>query len=613
MEQIKILIYTSRISGLSDAQWHSRVSILEKLSVFCENEINRSGGIYNKPVKLILKVFQETGDPAYNLLVNHLNENDDYSVVVCAAPKKRVDELFKIVDFKKFLYFSANSTILPQDEQKPYFFNVSRVARDSKVSSALDFLKNDFKGDSIYFLHEGKRYKDDLLPLLNTIKNPVIDHDVSQIKAENYNFELNPLIKDISDNDLLILDISALKTIHVINFFNDNKNSPTVLKLYGLIDARVDEYNFPIIEIASKREMPISFQLLCDQIDKNLTHEEKDYIANGIFRVEVPFLLAYASRNSKKSICNKEDLFSALREDINKIDGINDFYIGKACVYSFKDNNNTNKTSYNHLIPKSLQKDGQIHRISYPTQFLPYKNEIVKFKVNYIYIDLIRITKIDIGESIWSCEFYMDINSIHPNPLDFIQFNNLSLINSKFETKLIKQSKDKKFGSTNFRYYIVSNFDFFAIADNYPFDWQHIYISMSIPDQDKYGILQPIPETLLDKEFRLDGWKIKDAKTGTLVRKERHHEDSDLVRCVELREDIRIGWTVARNNSVTMTKVAFPIIFLFFLNYYTTFLPFKDSNISLGILTTIFLSGIAFILLFSGRNNCSNYRLSGTY
>jgi hypothetical protein len=116
---------------------------------------------------------------------------------------------------------------------------------------------------------------------------------------------------------------------------------------------------------------------------------------------------------------------------------------------------------------------------------------------------------------------------------------------------------------------------------------------MSIPDQDRYGILQPIPEPLLDKEFRLDGWKIKDAKTGTLVKKERHHEDADLQRCVELREDIRIGWTVARDNSVTMTKIAFPIIFLFLLNYYTTFLPYKDSNISIGILTTIFLSGIA--------------------
>ena len=40
-------------------------------------------------------------------------------------------------------------------------------------------------------------------------------------------------------------------------------------------------------------------------------------------------------------------------------------------------------------------------------------------------------------------------------------------------------------------------------------------------------------------------------------------------------------------------KVAIPIIFLMFLNYYTTFLPFNEASSSIGILTTTFLSGIA--------------------
>ena len=40
-------------------------------------------------------------------------------------------------------------------------------------------------------------------------------------------------------------------------------------------------------------------------------------------------------------------------------------------------------------------------------------------------------------------------------------------------------------------------------------------------------------------------------------------------------------------------KVAVPLIFLFFLNYYTVFLPFADAKTAIGILTTSFLSGIA--------------------
>ena len=40
-------------------------------------------------------------------------------------------------------------------------------------------------------------------------------------------------------------------------------------------------------------------------------------------------------------------------------------------------------------------------------------------------------------------------------------------------------------------------------------------------------------------------------------------------------------------------KVAIPIIFLVFLNYYTVFLPFEKASTAIGVLTTTFLSGIA--------------------
>ena len=125
-----------------------------------------------------------------------------------------------------------------------------------------------------------------------------------------------------------------------------------------------------------------------------------------------------------------------------------------------------------------------------------------------------------IGESVWSCEFYLDIVSHLKNPLEILTFDNLSMINSKFDTKLIKTEIDRNFeGHSSCRYYVVASFDFQAIAEDYPFDWQHIYISMSVPDQAKNGLLQPIPEELVDKEFQLDGWRIIDAKTGVLRKK----------------------------------------------------------------------------------------------
>ena len=67
------------------------------------------------------------------------------------------------------------------------------------------------------------------------------------------------------------------------------------------------------------------------------------------------------------------------------MDGINDIFIGKAKTYSFENNTNTNRTSFNYLIPRSLQEDGQISRIYYPTQFFPQKGGFIEVNVNYAY------------------------------------------------------------------------------------------------------------------------------------------------------------------------------------------------------------------------------------
>ena len=402
------------------------------------------------------------------------------------------------------------------------------------------------------------------------------------------------MIKKINDKNFLVLDIKPYYLLKMFNVLNENKKNPTILKLYGLIDGRINNYNFPIIEAANQRTgHSLSFQRFCDLINPNYSIDDKDFLFSSMYRLEIPLLVSYVSKTIQNSVNDRKTFISSIRNGINKIDGINDIFIGKSLNYSFSNNKNISRLSYNYLMPQSLQKNGSIQRIFHPIQFFPRMGKIKKVDVNYAYIDIIRITQVDIGQSIWSCEFFLDVISKHKKPLEIINFNNLSLLNSKFETKLVKQTKDHQFGAVNYRYYIVANFDFFAIADNYPFDWQHIYISMSISDQDKFGLLQPIPEALLDKEFQLDGWRLEDAKTGVLRKKEMHHQNANLEQVVEVREEIRVGWTIARTNVVTTMKVVIPIIFLMFLNYYTFFLPFDSVSTSIGILTTTFLSGIA--------------------
>ena len=187
----------------------------------------------------------------------------------------------------------------------------------------------------------------------------------------------------------------------------------------------------------------------------------------------------------------------------------------------------------------------------------------------------------------------MDIVSPHENLLEIINFNNLSSVNPKFEVKPIWKENIDEEEEVSSRFYIMANFDFVPLADNYPFDWQHIYISYSVSDKNKYGIIQPTPESLLDKEFKIDGWKLKESTTGVLRKKEVTHKGTMLVKKVEVREEARVGWTLARTNSVTMMKIGIPLSFLLFLNYFSLFREFGDIASSIEFLTVGFLSGIA--------------------
>ena len=141
------------------------------------------------------------------------------------------------------------------------------------------------------------------------------------------------------------------------------------------------------------------------------------------------------------------------------------------------------------------------------------------------------------------------------------------------------------------RYIITSNFDFNPIADNYPFDEQFIYISISTTDQNCQ--IQPVPEQYLDTDFKCDGWSMIYSKSGINRKKNWVALNSNLNKTPKINEEIRLGWELKRQNSMTLLKIGIPLFFLYVLVYYTLFLGVDESGTALGYLTTAFLSSIA--------------------
>jgi hypothetical protein len=315
-------------------------------------------------------------------------------------------------------------------------------------------------------------------------------------------------------------------------------------------------------------------------------------LLDSAYRLEIPLLVSQALNK-----CDDQDIQNRdaekIRSAILSFDGKKDIFVGKRLHYGFnEDGENILKENHAYTFPNSLQnKDYNTPKILYPTQYSSFDEIVVKRKVIYPYIDILRVTNIDIKSRFWTAEFYLDIVSQFEKPIDEIIFNNLSTLNDKFTYKQIWKRDDKNNYNTQ-RYYIVANFDFLPVADNYPFDWQNVYIALTLKDNAKL-MLQPIPLELIDYDFDISGWIIQSAFSGIKYQKNRLFEDTDLKKTVSISSENRAGWILKRKNTATLLKIGIPMFFLIFLVYYSVFLDYNEANSSIGILTTTFLSAIA--------------------
>ena len=214
--------------------------------------------------------------------------------------------------------------------------------------------------------------------------------------------------------------------------------------------------------------------------------------------------------------------------------------------------------------------------------------------VNYVYFDILEISRVSIEDNIWSCEMFMDLITVHDNGIDIIQFHNLSKKDELFKSELVSITENPDTPlEKSFRYLISANFEFSSIPDNYPFDEQLLSISYSTIDSTKYGLIQPTPLRKIDSDFVIQGWKIIDSHAGLARIKDKKTIGSALSQSVSIKEVTKIGWRLSRESSMSLIKILLPLAFLLSLNYYSLFVPVEELGSAMGILITVFLASIA--------------------
>ncbi len=588
--------------------WYSSLAIGDEKNSYVADFLNKSCELINEEINEEIKekklpinfkidfLHVPKGEEGVGLLNNKLKSYTNHVFTNGHSIPKYNPSIIENLKDKSFFYFPQNITSSSYDKfeenVKKRIFKVGRADQSAKLA----FIDNEITKHSsakVYFFHQELRLSEKMLANHNDDKN-FISFSLKDIDEKDLDQKIKSYLNEIKAEDLIILDLNLKSFRPIFNYLNSNYLLNKVINTFGTIENRFEKISFNLIQLIGNHGIPsVSIEDLMSKIyGENVTATDKALLLESTFRLEIPILAFQTVKKCISSGLTKIEDQNIL-ETLLSFNNDSDVFVGKRIQYGFNQSNeNILKENYAYTFPNSLQNEKfKIPKILHPTQFSTVNGKIQKFNTVYNYIDVLRITNIDIKEKTWTAEFYLDLVSQTDDPLDQVIFNNLSSTNDKFSSKEIWRRKDEDDYNT-VRYYIVANFDFLAIADNYPFDWQSVYISMTLKDNSKH-ILQPIPLELVDDEFDINEWHIENAFSGIKYKKNFLYKDTDLKKTVTVSSENRLGWTLRRKNTATLFKIGIPMFFLTFLVYYSVFLGFNKSGESIGILTTTFLSAIA--------------------
>ncbi|WP_075536614.1 hypothetical protein [Candidatus Pelagibacter communis] len=588
--------------------WYSSLAIGDEKNSYVADFLNRSCELLNEEINQEIKekklpinfkidfLHIPKGEEGVSLLNNKLKSYTNPVFTNGHSIPKYNPSIVENIKDKSFFYFPQNVTSASYDKfeenVKKRIFKVGRADQPAKLA----FIDNEIKKHSsskVYFFHQELRLSEKMLANHNEDKNftSFSFKDFDETTADE---KIKTILKDLKPEDLLVLDLNLSRFKYIFNYLINSNLQNKVINTFGSVENRFEKISFNLIQLVGNHGIPsVSIEDLMSKIyGENVTPTDKALLLDSTFRLEIPILAFQTLKKCISSgITNIED--QNILETLLSFNNDSDVFVGKRIQYGFNQSNeNILKENYAYTFPNSLQNEKfKIPKILHPTQFSTVNGKIQQFNTIYNYIDVLRITNIDIKDKTWTAEFYLDLVSQSEDPLNQVIFNNLSSTNDKFSSKEIWRRKDDDDYNT-VRYYIVANFDFLAIADNFPFDWQSVYISMTLKDNSEH-ILQPIPLELVDDEFDINEWHIENAFSGIKYKKNFLYKDTDLKKTVTVSSENRLGWTLRRKNTATLFKIGIPMFFLTFLVYYSVFLGFDKSGESIGILTTTFLSAIA--------------------
>ena len=338
----------------------------------------------------------------------------------------------------------------------------------------------------------------------------------------------------------------------------------------------------------------IRLQDVFNDIDPDMPESIYNKVSQYYVTLDQINLIKHIFKEDQYKYSSRKSFLKETSKRLQSVNGIDDLFIGDSLTIQFdtkKRNLFTNSKIFEYR--RNSSRNDIIDMSLYKRQLTlnpDDSSKISTLKTSYVNIDVININNISIEDGTFNAKFYFELTTPFKQGIDIITFKNSTLDSQSSIIKVYQSNIDEEY--THFKYMIEDKFQFDAIADNYPFDEQIIYFSFCTINEEEYGIVQPIQEHDVDKDFQIDGWNFKDSFSG--LYREKILRRSILAAPVIKEGNInKIGWKITRASSMTMLKILIPLSFLWLLVIYGTFLPLENLDRAIAVITTSFLSAIA--------------------
>ena len=595
-----------RFDDIASPTTRSKLKIFYKYAIKnIEEDINGNGGIAGRNIYIDLldiPVPYDQGKKAYNKKLE-----SSPSLIFARGPsvftgigEKKVEYIKTIESKTRLLFHSANISHSKTVELLEN--NIDLGTAPEKINSAAGdvFERNKVFFNADKYFHIANIGAESPLRarekefLEKNIFLTYLDKEEDLI-FENIEEKMLSALKNSTDKDILSVGLMPTKLKN--NVLNVCKKHNFPLKIYFSSAGNTSSFDFsdmlfaPIFQVSPNFDIYLKMEQFIEDSEQAFDISEKHLINDNFWQFEIPYLIKHITEENRISLSEgmEDNFLKEIKSGLNKIDGNKEIFVGTSINYAFRDQKNTlRKRLMVQALPSKVNPSLPLY-IYHHEQFALEDDEYKTIQVTYIYLDVLRITNISIDEETFSCDMYLDVISKEPDPIKTLRFNNLSTLNTNYVVNEISTHIDSVTEFISTRYHISGNFTFHAIASNYPFDSQYLYLAITT----QHGILQPIPEELIDTDFDLNGWEIMNVQSGTLRSKNYLSKSSTLERIAKVEEEVRIGWLIKRSSSMTVLKIGIPLFFLGILVYYTLFLPTDQLSDSMAYLTTAFLSSIA--------------------